>query len=471
VIIAQNKFQFDSLWEGYIEGEEEEITSQLDKKELGDVILDLVASGSGKTLAKLKKVKSSCLQGQLDQEEDKIIEDKVDELKREQIIQKSGEHLYPSRLGQVCAFKGISIRTCLSIKGKVEASLDLDSFSWLYSILNTRDGQDTYINMGFWEQQNQVYEKALKEKFKGNIATDEAIKTLLDKSIGFSASESRLVKLCFLLSEWITPESTLYLEGKYFCRSGQIEQIGKRASWLLDSACGIAKIMNKDRRLIHFLKRLSLMVNFGVNEDGLKLARLRVSGLGRDYIWSLVNGGLTSPRRIKQAKIEELERLIPRQAAQSLKERIEEGPRKHKSKVTPGLKNKRTRGDIPVLLLDGTPVRDRFLVMVNGKKVALPAKSFKYLVKLVWAACKNEDGWIHKNDFEPGENQTRYLHRLKKQIKPYLDPAQALLENNRLGSYRLGVSKDKIKINASSLLKNPDIEMKKMAEELVGFIS
>jgi helicase len=469
LIIAQNKFQFDSLWEGYIEGEEEEITSQLHKKKLGDVILDLVASGSGKTLAKLNKVKRCCLHGKLDQEEQKVLEEEVGKLIKEEIIQKSGEILSPSRLGQVCAFKGISISTCLSIKKKLEASLYLDSFSWLYSILNTKDGKDTYINMGFWEQQNRVYERALKERYKGNITTDEAIMVLLDKSIGFSPGESRLLKLCFLLSEWITPESTLYLEGRYFCRSGQIEQIGKRASWLLDSACGIAKIMNKDRRLVHFLKRLSLMVNFGVNEDGLKLARLRVPGLGRDYIWSLVNGGFASPRRIKQAKIEELERLIPCQAAQSIKKRIEQGPKKHNSRVTPDLKNKRTRGDTPILLLDGTPVRDRFLVMVNGKKVALPAKSFKYLVKLVWAAHKNEDGWIHKNDFEPGENQTRYLHRLKKQITPYLDPAQSLLENNRLGSYRLGVSKDKIRINAPTLLKNPDIEIMKMAEELAGW--
>jgi len=92
-------------------------------------------------------------------------------------------------------------------------------------------------------------------------------------------------------------------------------------------------------------------------------------------------------------------------------------------------------------------------------------------VKLAWAVFKNEGGWIHRNDFEPGENQTRYLHRLKKQIKPNLEPGQSFIENNRLGCYRLNVPKDKIRINAPALLKNPDIEIKKMAEELASWMN
>jgi hypothetical protein len=119
------------------------------------------------------------------------------------------------------------------------------------------------------------------------------------------------------------------------------------------------------------------------------------------------------------------------------------------------------------LWIDGTGVKDRFLVLVNGKRVNLPAKSFKYLIKLTWALFRNDGGWIHKNDFEPGENQTRYLHRLKNQIKPCLDSGQTLFENNRLGSYRLTIPKQRIKLNQDVLLKNPDAEIKKLGEEMV----
>jgi len=303
----------------------------------------------------------------------------------------------------------------------------------------------------------------------------------MEKKISFSPREIRLIKLCSLLCEWITPQSTLDLEGKYFCRSGQIEQIGKRVGWLLDAASGIARVLNSDKRLVHFLKRLSLKMNFGVDDEGIKLARLRVPGLGRDHIWRLVKEGFCSLRKIKEAKLEELERVLPHQVAQRLseitskagKEKTEKRSKRPKKsefgscgKGTFVYKEGTLKGEKISLVIDGTPVKDKFLVLVNGRKTNLPAKSFKYLVKLALAAFKNEEGWIHKNDFEPGENQARYLHRLKKQIKPNLDPGQSFIENNRLGCYRLSVSKDKIRINAPALLKNPDIEIKKMAEEL-----
>jgi hypothetical protein len=44
------------------------------------------------------------------------------------------------------------------------------------------------------------------------------------------------------------------------------------------------------------------------------------------------------------------------------------------------------------------------------------------------------------------------------------------MENNRLGCYRLNVSKDEIRINAPVLMKNPDTEIKKMSEELANRI-
>ncbi len=467
IIIAHNKFQFDSLWEGYIEGEEEKTVSQLDKKDLTDVVLDLVTSGAGKSLSRLKQAMSSSLRGRLTSQEEVKLEQVPEKLVRENILLKDGESLSSSRFGRLCAFKGISIRTALSIKKKLDQPVDLDPFSWFYSVLNTKDGEDIYLNVGFWEQQNRVYERALKQRYENTIPPCEEIKSLLEKNIGFSPKEARLVKISILLCEWITPEPTLYLENKYSCRSGQIEQIGQRVSWLLDAACGIARVLNSDRRLVHFLRRLSLKTNFGVNDDGVKLARLRIPGLGRDYLWSLVRAGFCNPRKVKDASLEELERVIPRPVAQKLKESIEQRSERRKKKEILTARRQMRKGEKPCLVIDGTPIKDKFLIWINGKKVALPAKSFKYLVKLAWAAFKNKEGWIHKNDLEPGENQTRYLHRLRKQITPYLEPNQTLMENNRLGCYRLSIPVAGIKINAALLTNSPDSEISRMAEELL----
>jgi len=272
------------------------------------------------------------------------------------------------------------------------------------------------------------------------------------------------------LSDWITPQNTLDLENEYYCRSGQIDQIGKKASWLLDAACGIARILNLNRKLIAFLKNLSQEVNFGVDQRGLKLAKLRTPGLGRDYIWNLVENKFSDPKKIKEAKLGELEKFIPTRVAERLKERIHDSKFKVQDSIFRS-KKQETRSleqEGIELVIDGSAVKDKFLVLVNGKRVNLPAKSFKYLVKLTWALFKNEGGWIHKDDFEPGENQARYLHRLKNQIKSNLNPGQTLFENNRLGSYRLSIPKQSIKLNRDALFKNPDAEIKKIAEELIN---
>ncbi len=465
IVIAQNSFQFDCLWEEYVEGRESSIASQLSKKDQADVILDLVASGSAVTLAQLEQAINSGLSGRFIPHLREKLENTLQELEDQEILIRKGECYSPTRLGIICAHKGISVQTGLSVKKRIRASTDQDPFSWFYAVLDTKDGRDGYVNLSFREQQNQTYERALIERF-GNSTAPEEIRNLLERNTVLSSGETRLVKMCCLLAEWIESTSTLDLEGKYLCRSGQIEQIAKRTGWLLDSAWGLARAMKSPRRLAQFLRKLSLRVDFGVEESGIALARLRVPGLGRDYIRRLSLAGLADVRKLRSIDPVELEKVLPHQIAVNLKQAASQ---RHKLKK-PGRVAKSRRQlrptEEPSLVIDGTPVKDRFLVMVNGKRLSLPAKSFKYLVKLACAAFESQDGWVHKSDLEPGENQTRYLHRLKKQIAAGLPADQSLIENNRLGCYRLTIPKDRIRMNRPALAKNPDKEIQDMAQSL-----
>lgn len=472
ILIAANKFHFDSLWEGYIEGEEEKIVFQLDRKDTADIILDLTAAGATKNISQLEQITKTTPGGKFISYKKISLDEKVEELIQNEMLLSSDKRkaLSASKLGNLCALKGISVQTGLLLKRKLEEPSDFDPFSWFCDILDTKDGEEIYINVFPFEEQNKVYEEALSQRYPQNQSTNDKIKDLLERKIGFTHKETQLVKLSFLLSDWITPQNTLDLENKYYCRSGQIDQIGKKASWLLDAACGIARVLNLSRKLIAFLKNISQEVNFGVDQRGLKLAKLRVPGLGRDYIWNLVENKFSDPKKIKEAKLSELEKFIPPRVAERLKERIHDSKLKVQDSILRS-KKQETRSleqDGIELVIDGSAVKDKFLVLVNGKRVNLPAKSFKYLIKLTWALFKNEDGWIHKNDFEPGENQSRYLHRLKNQIKSNLNPGQTLFENDRLGSYRLTIPEQSIKLNGDALFKNPDVEIRKMAEELIN---
>ncbi|MCJ7577568.1 MAG: hypothetical protein MUO91_03875, partial [candidate division Zixibacteria bacterium] len=484
ILIAANKFHFDSLWEGYIEGEEEEIVFQLDKKDVEDIILDLTTSKAAKNISQLEQIIKATPSGKSisDPVFDGTLDEKIKELVQNKMLltTDNGKIVSASKLGALCALKGISVQTGLSLKEKLDKTLDFDSFSWFYDILDTKDGAEIYINVFPFEEESRIYEETLVQRYKQNQHTNRKIKGLSERGIGFSHKETQLVKLSLLLCDWITPQNTLDLENKYLCRLGQIDQIGKKASWLLDAACGIARVLNSNKKLVSFLKNLSQEVNFGVDRQGLKLAKLRVPGLGRDYIWNLVENGFSDLNKIKDTKVNDLEKFIPIRVAERLKEKVQDSKFKIQDSTFAVKKDRIQSGKREGLdlVIDGSAVKDKFLVLVNGKRVILPAKSFKYLVKLTWALFsakggsasggKNDGGWIHKNDFEPGENQTRYLHRLKNQIKSCLDLSQTLFENNRLGSYRLTIPKQRIKLNQDALLKNPDVEIKKMAEEMVN---
>jgi helicase len=467
IVIAQNEFQSDYLWEQYVEGREEKLCSQLSKRKQEDVILDLAVSGSAKTLSGLRQVMDSGFGGRFIPHLDRTLEDALENLTGLEILQKKGDHYLATRMGNLCAHKGISVKTGISMADKLLGPPDMKSFGWFFHVLDTSDGEETHINVSFREQQNWIYEKEVRERYE-NVAATEEIKSLLETKMSLSPRETRLVKLSCLLCEWMSSAATSDLERKYLCRSGQIEQIARRTSWLLDAAYGLGKVMGSDKSLVFFLKRLSLQVNFGVDEAGIPLARLRVPGLGRDYIWRLTRAGFCDLRKLRQADVKQLETIIPTKVAMNLKQAlVQRSKRTSRRNATVGRSRSRKSGEIS-LVIEGAPVKDRFLVVVNGRRLTLPAKSFKYLVKLARAAFKNREGWIHKNDFEPGENQTRYLHRLKNQMLPYLEPGQILMENNRLGSYRLGIPKAQIRINLAVLGGSPDAEIAGIAQELAG---
>ena len=119
---------------------------------------------------------------------------------------------------------------------------------------------------------------------------------------------------------------------------------------------------------------------------------------------------------------------------------------------------------VELLEIDGSPDKERFVVKVNDQTVRLTAKSFKYLAKLAWSRANNPaaSGWVYKEDIEVGFNQARYLYRMKNEVNAGLGYNWPLIENNRLGYYRLNADPEKIRINVVNLQNNPDYEIRQI---------
>ena len=128
-------------------------------------------------------------------------------------------------------------------------------------------------------------------------------------------------------------------------------------------------------------------------------------------------------------------------------------------------------GITPLLLeIDGHYEKERYLIKIDGIAVFLTGKSFSYLFKLTANRLLNgANSWLDKYDIEPGENQTRYLYRLRQEIKS-AGISWKVYENDHRGGYRLDMELHKIRTNVGELKTHPDHEIVEIAKEIRGMV-
>jgi helicase len=70
------------------------------------------------------------------------------------------------------------------------------------------------------------------------------------------------------------------------------------------------------------IKTLAERLNWGIEEEGLKLARLHIPGLSRSYIKALIKEGFDNEECMAELSVEELAKVLPPRLAQRIKNRI-----------------------------------------------------------------------------------------------------------------------------------------------------
>jgi len=117
-----------------------------------------------------------------------------------------------------------------------------------------------------------------------------------------------------------------------------------------------------------------------------------------------------------------------------------------------GLENL-TKESIESIEIDATPKKSKYLIKINEIPIFLTNKSFIYFTLLANARGKNE-GWIHKQDIELGDNQPRYLYRMKEEISKIIGKDWKVIENDKNGYYRLDINPNIISFNIPMLKKH-----------------
>lgn len=111
------------------------------------------------------------------------------------------------------------------------------------------------------------------------------------------------------------------------------------------------------------------------------------------------------------------------------------------------------------LLLTGRPIGKRFEVVLNGRSLALTGTSFYYLFRLAHQAMTTVDGWITRNDIEPGNNHARYIYRMKGELAAQGEDGSVAIENDYHGSYRLDTSALEVESDLEVLTQFPDVRV------------
>jgi helicase len=477
ITIARNDYEYQMLWENYIDGEVGMLASQITRQGFEDHLVNIMASGLGKTREELESFLSRTFMGLSESVETlrKCMEKALQFLLDNNLIEQDrrGE-MNVSTLGSVVATKGITCLTALDLASFLRevGDRELTDLEILHAVASSDDGKRIYIQIAQHEHRNRKYEGFVKEKFAGQ---QEYVGTLLSQVIKspllITKKKAKSLKLTLLLDRWIRGKETPSLEQDFQSYYGTIVAAAEGMSWIVDAASLVAQSIGSPKPLQDRLAILSERLLYGVEESSLELARLRIRGLGRAGISKLVKEGFNSRKAIQEAPVTILATLIPEKIVINLKQAVE------------------PYGEVPVETRIGEPVETflsddtffchdrieitgkqmekRNLVMINGSPTGITNRSLELLLHFAVVLKKDGRGWVHKEDLTSDTGATQLISRLRNELRNLtLTKDGKIIENDGSGSYRLSIPPRNVVIDKEDLQKHWNAVIKELAKSI-----
>ena len=336
IIFADSPAEEGILWRNYIEGTFPRLHSLLADSDLAEETLFLLASEICSSAEGLVEFMKDSYAGTLHWAvESEAFEDMLKRVERavnfccehELLIKTEGENVKVTEIGRICAAQGVSVETFIRLMQLFELIDPVAGDFWelLFLTLHNRELEEMHFRLSQAAYESGEYWRALRELQPHNY------EILLEKSEELFQNRfevTKRIKMSLLLIDWIKGMGLQRLELKYnqFYRdksySGVIRGLAENVGWMLRLLADIAVVRHADQELIQGLQALSKMVLYGVDERGIELASLHVPGLTRAMIMSLAEAGYTKEEHVLDTELEELIRVIPREIAFRLQDRL-----------------------------------------------------------------------------------------------------------------------------------------------------
>ncbi len=343
IIFADTAAQFSIFWRNYIDGEFPKMNSHLYNSPLLQETLLLIASercssreelidfftrsyagylywnqSEGKTTGRLSLLNKVERALKICAENGLIKETVIDEWK-------------PTKLGRICALQGVSIFSFLNLLQLLPEIHPSDYHPWelLFLATHNREIEELHFRLPLSTLDSGEYIRDLQDL---NLPHWENLLQKSEELFGDRYETIKRLKMSLILLDWIQGTDLREIELKYNrdyqdkAYSGVIRTLAENSSWMLETLAEVATAKHYDVEFVRNLKVLSRRVLYGIHEEEVALAELRIPGLTRENLHRLAQWGYTSPEAVAKADVEILQRIIPRELAVKIKEVLQKKP-------------------------------------------------------------------------------------------------------------------------------------------------
>ncbi|HOP07196.1 MAG TPA: DEAD/DEAH box helicase [candidate division Zixibacteria bacterium] len=473
MVLADSEFDRDILWENYIASSHPEpIESALASRPWEDWLLNGVVCGliSDRNSAQrlfgctfLAATAPARKRPDFDGLIAVLAEEGMIEVDREGLLQ-------PTALGRAAATGGLTVAQTLYLMHRMESSQPETMFGWTALVLGCPDWDHPPGLISRLEMSQSAPLRTLYQFYDDQLAEAGFVLPYGDFRRPLSYRSTAALKALLLLEQWRRFEPVLKLEERFQLHLGQILSLGESAGHLLLGLAAIIETTRRGSALPSRLRRRVFSLRHGLPDDLLSLHSRVGTVLNRCDMAALYREKVDSWSQLCHLETPDLERLIPGEKKKKRLKEMIDNYRKELSmnRACESAVMDRT-GRLPLITeqpemieVDGSYEHERYLIRIDGFPVRLTGKSFKYFVKLANKRLQDEAGWVYKEDIEVGFNQARYLYRMKNEIYDSFTSAWPVVENNRLGYYRLNIDPSRIRINRDRLREHPDWEVRSL---------
>ncbi|MCX7015234.1 MAG: DEAD/DEAH box helicase [Candidatus Sumerlaeota bacterium] len=326
ILLASGPDEAERLFRRYIDGDPEPLDSPLRGAPLEGAAMDLAASGVANDSEAISDMLMRTYTGIAHWRAEpqalrRALDEALGRLLEAELLRFGGDgRLAATGLGKAMALHGLRLETVTAFAAWLRSLGPRlpEPFETLVVLCACADGADFPTPLSSLERRQTDYAADARDRLAGESESSEPLRRILWPAGGFTAAEMSALKKAFLLEGWIGGAETAELERRFGILAGTMANLAGHIHWLARAMGESAQALGLARGQRAALDSLAERLPLGLEQGALGLSRLRVEGLSRGAIHSLVREGYDSAAALAGAAVEDVERIVPRDTAEAL---------------------------------------------------------------------------------------------------------------------------------------------------------